>query len=210
MKTILPEEFTRWDRFFRGNFINSLSGYKSASLIATKCKKGKLNLAIFSNLVHIGADPALIGFINRPKEAAPHTLKNIEDTGTYTINHIHPDFVDKAHQTSAKYADDVSEFEAVGLTPEFTASHHVPYVQESKVGYRLSLVEIVPILHNNTFLVIGKVEEVRIEPSLIQKDGFLALHQVESVASLGIDAYYLPLPLSRFAYAKVDVPMKKI
>ena len=66
-----------WERFYRGNFINSLSGFKSASLIATVNKAGNSNLGIFSNIVHIGADPALIGFVNRPKEAARHTLRDI-------------------------------------------------------------------------------------------------------------------------------------
>ena len=69
-----------FDRFTRANILNSLSGFKSASLIGTVNKNGQANLAIFSNLVHIGADPALVGFINRPLDAAPHTLSNIQET----------------------------------------------------------------------------------------------------------------------------------
>jgi flavin reductase (DIM6/NTAB) family NADH-FMN oxidoreductase RutF len=92
---ISPEELNSYDRFYRANLINSLSGFKSASLIGTKNKDGISNLAIFSNIVHLGADPALIGFVNRPLEAAPHTLTNIETTGFYTINHIHADWADK-------------------------------------------------------------------------------------------------------------------
>ena len=94
-----------WERFYRGNFINSLSGFKSASLIATVNNNGTSNLAVFSNIVHIGADPAMIGFVNRPREAAPHTLGNIEATGAYTINLIPANLIEQAHQTSAKYAD---------------------------------------------------------------------------------------------------------
>ena len=107
-----------WERFYRGNFINSLSGFKSASLIATVNNEGMSNLAIFSNIVHIGADPALIGFVNRPREAAPHTISNIEATGAYTINLIPANLIEQAHQTSAKYPDEESEFAAVGLTAE--------------------------------------------------------------------------------------------
>ena len=71
-------EIQSWDRFTRANFINTLSGFKSLSLIGTVNGKGISNLAIFSNIVHLGADPALIGFINRPLEAAPHTLQSIQ------------------------------------------------------------------------------------------------------------------------------------
>ena len=88
MKHYSLADLANWDRFTRANFVNSLSGFKSASLIASQDKEQHLNLAIFSNIVHLGADPALIAFVNRPLEAAPHTLRNIEATGFYTINHM--------------------------------------------------------------------------------------------------------------------------
>ena len=87
------DEIKGWERFYRANFINSLQGFKPVSLLGTVSENGIPNLAIFSNIIHIGADPALIGFINRPVEAAPHTIQNIELTRHYTINHIQPSFV---------------------------------------------------------------------------------------------------------------------
>ena len=66
--------------------MNSLSGFRPVSLIATINEQGVSNLGVFSNIVHLGADPALIAFINRPREAAPHTIRNIEIRGKYTIN----------------------------------------------------------------------------------------------------------------------------
>ena len=74
-----------WERLYRANFINCLSGFKSASLIGTVNAVGQPNLAVFSSIVHLGSDPALIGFINRPLAAAPHTINNIKATGVYTI-----------------------------------------------------------------------------------------------------------------------------
>lgn len=210
MEVVSTAVISSWDRFYRGNFINSLSGFKSASLIATVNSSGIPNLAIFSNLVHIGADPALIGFINRPREAAPHTLGNIESNHSYTINHIHPSFVDKAHQTSAKYEKEVNEFEAVGLTEEWLEGSIVPFVKESKVSYQLELVEIVPIQHNNTFLVIGKVQRVRFAKEILQADGFLALEKADSITSLGLDAYYSVQPIGRYSYAKANKPLERI
>jgi hypothetical protein len=43
-------------------------------------------------------------------------LENILETNFYTINHINKSSYKKAHQTSARYPKEVSEFEAVGLT----------------------------------------------------------------------------------------------
>ena len=167
MKHFSLEEIAGWDRFYRANFINSLSGFKPVSLISTKSKEGINNLAIFSNIVHIGADPALVGFINRPIDAAPHTIQNIEQIGYYTINHIHPSFVAAAHQTSAKYDVGISEFEKVGLHAEYKADFYAPFVMESKVKYALELAEIIPIKRNNTFLVIGELKHVFIDQEII-------------------------------------------
>ncbi|MGI8635561.1 MAG: flavin reductase family protein [Segetibacter sp.] len=99
-----------WERFYRANFINSLTGFKSVNLIGTVNELGQTNLGIFSSIVHIGSNPPLVGYINRPLKAAPHTLANIQSTGVYTINHTHPSFVQQAHQTSAKYEAGISEF----------------------------------------------------------------------------------------------------
>jgi flavin reductase (DIM6/NTAB) family NADH-FMN oxidoreductase RutF len=203
MQQFTPAEWQSWERFYRANFINSLTGFKSASLIGTINAQGVPNLGMFSSIVHIGSDPALIGYINRPVAAAPHTLANIKANGLYTVNHIHPSFLAKAHQTSAKYPDEVNEFKEVGLTEEYIEGIHVPFVKESLIKYVLSLKEIVPILLNDTFLVIGQLEQVLIDPSLQPStDGFLHLDQVGSICSNGLDAYYSTNLIVRFAYAK--------
>jgi len=211
MQQFTPAEWQSWERFYRANFINSLTGFKSASLIGTINAQGVPNLGMFSSMVHIGSDPALIGYINRPLAAAPHTLANIKSNGFYTVNHIHPSFVDKAHQTSAKYPDEVNEFSEVGLTEEYLEGINVPFVKESAIKYLLSLKEIVPITLNDTFLVIGQLEQVLIDPSLQPTaDGFLELDQLGSICSNGLDAYYKTTLIDRYAYAKPGKVAEKL
>jgi len=211
MQQFTPAEWQSWERFYRANFINSLTGFKSASLIGTINAQGVPNLGMFSSMVHIGSDPALIGYINRPVAAAPHTLANIKSNGFYTVNHIHPSFVDKAHQTSAKYPVEVNEFAEVGLTEEYLEGINVPFVKESSIKYLLSLKEIVPITLNDTFLVIGQLEQVLIDPSLQPTaDGFLELDQIGSICSNGLDAYYKTTLIDRYAYAKPGKAAEKL
>ena len=211
MQQFTPAEWQSWERFYRANFINSLTGFKSASLIGTINAQGVPNLGMFSSIVHIGSDPALIGYINRPLAAAPHTLANIKANGFYTVNHIHASFVEKAHQTSAKYPDEVNEFREVGLTEEYIDGVNVPFVKESPIKYLLSLKEIVPITLNATFLVIGQLEQVLMDPSLKPTtDGFLHLDQVGSICSNGLDAYYNTTLIVRYAYAKPDKAAEKL
>lgn len=198
-----------WERFYRANFINSLTGYKSVSLIGTVDAAGRHNLGVFSSIVHIGSNPALVGYINRPIEAAPHTLANIEATGVYTINHILPEMVQQAHQTSAKYAQGISEFAEVGLTPEFRADIAAPFVKESRVKYALSLQEILPIKLNGTTLVIGKIIAIELEEKTVLPDGFVQLDKVNSVCCNGVDGYYTTELLDRYSYAKPgELPQK--
>lgn len=211
MQNFTPAEWQSWERFYRANFINSLTGFKSASLIGTINAEGVPNLGMFSSMVHIGSDPALIGYINRPVAAAPHTLANIKSNGFYTVNHIHPTFLAQAHQTSAKYPDEVNEFTAVGLTAEYLEGVNVPFVKESHIKYLLSLKEVIPIQLNDTFLVIGQLEQVLINPSLQPTtDGFLHLDQAGTICSNGLDAYYKTELIDRYAYAKPDKAVSKL
>ncbi len=202
MQIFTSSTIQAWERFYRANFVNSLTGFKSVSLIGTINKKGQCNLGVFSSLVHIGSDPALVGYINRPIKAAPHTIANIQATGMYTINHIHPSFLERAHQTSAKYPEEVNEFEEVGLTAEFLESLPAPFVKESKIKYALTLEEIIPIKLNDTFLVIGKIQQAILEDGILLPDGFLELDKALSVCSNGIDGYYSTRLIDRYQYAK--------
>ncbi len=210
MQHISLDTIKSWERFYRANFINCLTGFKSVSLIATVNSSGQPNLAVFSSIVHLGSDPALVGYINRPRAAAPDTLANIEATGYYSINHIQEGFVQKAHQTSARYEPHVNEFKATGLTAEFKPGIIAPFVAESNVKYAMKLLEVVPITHNNTFLVIGSITDIFIDETVLKPDGFLAIEEAGSIASLGGDGYYSTQCIARFEYAKPGKQVKSI
>ncbi|WP_223787246.1 flavin reductase [Marinicella meishanensis] len=86
---INADQIQQMDRIKRLNFINAITGIKPANLIGSNSPKHGSNLAIFSSVVHLGSNPALLGFITRPTGEVPrNTLENIEATGYYTINHV--------------------------------------------------------------------------------------------------------------------------
>lgn len=188
----------------RAAFINSLHGFKSASLIGTIDAKGKTNLAIFNSVFHLGAHPALVGFISRPDSAERHTLDNILETKFYTINHINKDIYLRAHQTSARYPKQVSEFKATGLTEEYTALLQAPYVKESHIKYGLSFAEKHELKINDTILIIGKIEEIIIPEHCLLTHGGIDIEKAETIAISGLDGYHSTQLLSRLSYAKPD------
>lgn len=121
-------------RIKRLNLINAISGIKPGNLIGTKSNDGHANLAIISSVVHLGSNPAFLGFIMRPtKDIRRHTYENIMSNGVFTINHIHTDFIERAHYTSAKFGATVSEFEACKLTEEYLYDFPAPFVGESRI-----------------------------------------------------------------------------
>jgi flavin reductase (DIM6/NTAB) family NADH-FMN oxidoreductase RutF len=209
MQHFTQSDFAGWERFYRANLLNSLSGFKATHLVATINAAGIPNLSLFHNVVHLGADPALIGMVNRPVAATPHTLANIEATGRWTMNSVHPAILEKAHQCSAKYEEGMNEFTAVGLTAEYKNDCPVPVVAESAIQYALKLVEIIPITQNNTFFIIGSIEQLWVNEDLLQPDGFLQLEKAEVITSTGLDAYYTTEFEARLNYAKPGKEVKR-
>ena len=193
---------------YRRNLINALSGFKSVNLVGTQNQANQTNLALFSQIFHIGATPPLMGMIVRPDTRARHTLENIRATGYYTFNHITSDFYQKAHQTSARYTG--SEFEACGLSPSYSTGHPAPYVGESLLKIGLKLEEEHRLAINGTILVIGRVVELQLPEDCVQADGFIDLEAIGSITCSGLDSYHKTERLARLSYAKPDRPLKVI
>jgi flavin reductase (DIM6/NTAB) family NADH-FMN oxidoreductase RutF len=188
----------------RVHFANSLGGFKSVGLIGTQNNKNQTNLAIVDSILHIGSNPPLFGMVFRPGVVARHTLENILETGFYTINHINEKIHKQAHQTSAKYDRDCSEFDVTGLTPEYKNNFFAPFVKESKVQLAMEFKEKITLSINNTVLIIGEVKDVYFPKDCLQKDGFLDIEKAESITCSGLDSYHNTTQVSRLSYAKPD------
>ena len=207
--TITRADILQMGQRKRAQFINALSGIKSANLIGTKDNEGKENLCIVSSVFHLGSNPALIGFIQRPTTVERHTYENIESTGFYTINAVGEDFCDKAHQTSARYEKEVSEFDATGLTPVYKGGFLAPYVGESELKIGMQLEQIIPLEINGTKLMIGSIQEIHTKIN-IQADGYFELPENKIVGITGLDTYVKTEKLDRFAYAKPNEELKTL
>jgi flavin reductase (DIM6/NTAB) family NADH-FMN oxidoreductase RutF len=190
--------------------MNSLNGYKSANLIGTQDNEGQSNLAIFSSVIHMGSNPPLLGFITRPDTVSRHTLENIKETGIYTINHINTDIIEQAHQTSARYPKNVSEFKATGLNKQYINDFKAPFVIESLIGIGMRMKEIIPIPSNGTLLVVGEVQLVSYSDGCVLEDGKIDLVKAKTVAISGLDSYHSTDQIARLSYAKLDKELKRI
>lgn len=182
--------------------INSLSGFKSLNLIGTVNKEGETNLAIFNSVMHIGANPPLMGFISRPDSVERHTVENIKQTGFYTINHVNKDIFEKAHQTSARYQRKQSEFAAAGLKIDFKNNFAAPFVQESNIQMGLRLKEIVSIKSNGTQLIVGEIVDLYFPGEIWEEAGIIDIEKAGTIAGSSLDGYHTTKLIKRMKYAK--------
>ena len=188
------------EKLFRTKLINSLAGIRQVALIGTKSKNGQENVAIFNSLIHLGAHPPLFGFISRPDSVERDTLENIKITGSYTLNYIDKKWIKEAHQTSARYLKEQSEFEATGLTPQYLDDCFAPFVQEAEIKIEMKFQEIVDIEINNTKMIIGSIERIHIPKDRVAEDGLVKPYDL--LLSGGLDAYYTSEFLKQMPYAK--------
>ena len=198
-------DLAEMEQRYRAAFINALGGFKSVVLVGTADAQGATNLAIFNSLFHLGANPPLCGLIFRPDSVERHTLTNIENTGVYTINHLNAEMYTQAHQTSARYSKEQSEFEATGLNPVFEPGIAAPFVAESRLRFSLELREKIPLEINGTILIIGQITSVWLPEGVLQADGFIDLEQAGSLTCSGLDSYHQTQRLARLSYAKPGV-----
>jgi len=207
---IIKQDILKFEKLYRATFINSISGFKSASLIGTMSSKGKTNLAIFNSVIHVGANPPALGFLMRPVSAERHTYNNIKETKHFTINQINKEIFKQAHQTSARYEENISEFDACDFTPEFTETIKAPYVKEFKIKIGLKFVEEKEIKFNGTIFIVGEIIEIILPDDLIAKDGFVDIEKAGTIAISGLDSYHETKIISRLSYAKPEVEPKEI
>lgn len=210
IKHFTSETILDLEKHERAHLINSLGGFKSLALVGTSDSKGNTNLAVFSSVFHVGANPPLIGLIFRPSPPERNTYSNIIETGFYTINHVNETIYKQAHQTSARYDKEISEFEITGLTPEYKDAFFAPYVTESNIQLGIEFKEKIDLTINNTILIIGEITQIYIPEDCLSADGFIDLEKANTVTCSGLDSYHKTVQLDRLSYAKPNKEVSSI
>ena len=183
---ISKSDLLSFEKDYRTKLVNSISGLRSPVMIGTKGEYP--NLAVFYSLNHIGSNPPLLSIIFRPLTVERHTYDNIKANGLFTINHITDSNFRQAHQTCAKYNS--SEFDKVGLTPEYHKGFDAPFVKESPLQIGLKYVEEHTIAANGCILLIGEIQEIYTEDYLIKSNGEYKIYKTDPMVILGLNKYF--------------------
>ncbi|MEN8965205.1 MAG: flavin reductase family protein [Polaribacter sp.] len=190
------------DKIYKINLINSCSGFKSANLLGSISTEKITNVAVFSSVIHLGSNPPTLGFILRPTTVPRNTHKNIKDTGVFTINHIWESIIEDAHHTSAKYPDDVSEFDMTGLEEEYKGNFKAPFVKNAPVQMSMKFIEEIYVPSNDVMLIVAQIEELYVEDALLKKDGLINLSEGNVATINGLDTYAIPKFKQQLSYQR--------
>ena len=211
MKNLTKKDIIKMDRFDRVNLISSVSGIKAAMLIGTISKHNISNVAIFSSIIHLGSNPALIGLLIRPQtKRVSDTYQNIKSNKSFTINHVNKNIISKAHYTSAKTSSNTSEFDDVGLTEEYIGNLQSPFVKEADVGLGLIYCDEIS-LSNKCILVIGEIDNIKLRNDLADVNGLINLSNYNSIGVDGIGHYYKLNLTKNYEYVGTrKVPKEKL
>lgn len=202
MKFFAYNDIQDLEKIYKINLINSCSGFKSANLLGTVSENGITNVAVFSSVTHLGSNPPTLGFILRPTTVPRNTYKNILDTGIFTINHIWEDIIEDAHHTSAKYTEEISEFDMTNLEPEFKGNFKAPFVKNAPVQMSMKFMEEIYISSNDVILIVAQIQELFVHDELLQEDGLINLSKGKVVAINGLDTYTLPKFKTQLSYQR--------
>ena len=208
MRLINKNEINNLDSRKRAALINSLIGVKAANMIGTQDQQSVHNLSLISSLFHLGASPAMFGFVIRPDSVARDTLNNLRMHPFLTINHVNSNIVKNAHQTSARYDSEVSEFDKCELESEYLNDHPAPFVKESKIKFSAKMLREIKIPENGTHILICEIIDVHLAPSTLGDDFFIDITKTDTVGVSGLDQYLDLKALGRLSYAKPKMALK--
>ena len=130
-----------------------------------------------------------------------HTLHNLLETRCWTLNGFSLDHAAQAHQTSAPYPKDQSEFDACGFETEWLAEFNAPFIKGSPLQIGCLLRGHHPLEINGTHMIIGEVQHLHYPETAQRSDGGLSLDAMGLVAVAGLDTYTQPEGGVRFAAA---------
>ena len=146
--------------------------------------------------------------ILRPTTVPRHTYSNIKSTGVFTLNAIHETQVEEAHHTSASYPESISEFDMTQLEVQKRENFIAPFVKNSPIQMACKYVNEYPILENGTIMIVGSIEDLYINESMLLEDGWVQLDKGGVVAINGLDGYAIPKLIERFTYARPKIKGK--
>lgn len=205
LSTLSPRE--------RHALLTPLIAPRPIAFVSTVSGGGIGNLAPFSFFAMGGQNPQGVAFCptadrhGNPKD----TLRNIRETGEFTINIVSRAMAERVNQASAPYPFEVDEFDVTGFTRSPSAVVKPPRVAEAPAALECRVFQLVPQgegpMHGTW--VIGEVLHVWVRDELLAADGLPDTSRIHPAARMGRDEWAHVTPETIFRLTRPTVVPKE-
>jgi flavin reductase (DIM6/NTAB) family NADH-FMN oxidoreductase RutF len=188
---ILPEETSKADLYFR--MIECIVP-RPIAWVSTLSKAGVPNLAPYSFFTGIHSEPPTLLFCagnkrsGQPKDSARNAL----ETGEFVVNIGNFAQAVPMVQTSAEYADELSEWEPAGVTPLPSERVKPPRVQGAPVHLECVLHDSYKLMHGavcSSQIIIGRIVLIHVDESVADGKGGVDPWKLDAIGRLGGQQY---------------------
>lgn len=206
LATLAPRDRHRW--------LTPLIAPRPIAFVSTLSAAGVGNLAPFSFFAMGGQNPQGVAICptadrhGNPKD----TLRNIRETGEFTINIVSREMAERVNQASAPYPPEVDEFDITGFTRVPSVAVKPPRVAEAPAALECRVFQVIPQgegpMHGTW--VLGEVLHLWVRDDVLDADGRPDTAKVHPAARMGRDEWAEVTPAVTFRMVRPEsVPPRR-
>ncbi|MFY4774991.1 flavin reductase family protein [Metabacillus sp. RGM 3146] len=166
------------------------------AFVTSVAEDATLNGAPFSYFNIVSADPPMISIAvqrNPSTGKMKDTSRNAAAKGEFVVHITDEDNVEKANETSASVAADVSEVEMTGLKTVSSTKVSIPALQNAKVRFECKVEKIVPLggteENPSCDLLIGRIVHYHLDEKVYRDNGHSDYRKLKPVSRLAGNDY---------------------
>ncbi|MEU4193407.1 flavin reductase family protein [Kribbella sp. NPDC026611] len=163
--------------------LNSVVVPRPIAWVSSLSADGVLNLAPHSFFTVSCVQPPMVQFTSVGRK---DSLNNVEATREFVVNFAAEPLYEQVNASGTNFPPEISEFEAIGVTTEPSATVAVPRVAESPVAIECTLHATIGL--GDCTVVIGHVRHLAIDAAVMDGD-HPDIHRLRPLARLGKDEW---------------------
>ena len=191
MISILPQDIPTAK--LHGYLLGAVSP-RPVAFASTIDLEGNINLSPFSFFNVFSARPPILIFspARRGRDnTTKHSYENVLEVPEVVINIVSFEMIQQVSLASTEYAKDINEFKKAGFNELASDIVKPPRVAEAPVQLECKVIEVVPLGKEGGAgnLVICEVVKLHIKEDILDENGVIDPHKIDTIARLGGNWY---------------------
>ncbi|HET9053110.1 MAG TPA: flavin reductase family protein [Cyclobacteriaceae bacterium] len=175
-------------------YLQSAVSPRPIAFVSSIDKAGNVNLSPFSFFNMFSMNPPILVFSPSRRvrdNSEKHTLQNIREVDEVVINIVNYNMVQQTSLASCDFPKGVNEFHKSGLTPVSSQLVKPPRVNESPVAFECKVKQVIALGDEGGAgnLVLCEVLLMHINKAVVDKNGIIDPHKMDTVARMGQNYY---------------------